>query len=316
MTTTSLKHIPIISIVALAAIMFGCRSEKVPQVVIETPMGNITVEIYTDKAPVTSANFLKLTDEGVYDKGGAAFYRVVRQDNQPRNKVKIEVIQGGLDDREVAAPIPHETTAQTGLKHLDGTISMARSEPGTASSEFFICIGDQPELDFGGQRNPDGQGFAAFGRVVGGMDIVRKIQQLPDTAQYLVNPLPISAIRRKSMKQYDVTLETLLEEMVSCEANTYFPEYKCLQQSSYDRRSLSPGNSDWYANNDGSGYYRTDTIDGRTEKVLFEADGPGVITRIWLTTQDRIGVMRFYFEMMSWEEGFVDYASTIFWYGE
>jgi peptidyl-prolyl cis-trans isomerase A (cyclophilin A) len=108
--------------------------------------------------------------------------------------VKIEVIQGGLfsDEKIEKHPgIRHETTRETRLKHLDGTISMARNEPGTASTEFFICIGNQPELDFDGQRNPDGQGFAAFGKVIKGMDVVRKIQQLPDENQYLKEPVQI-----------------------------------------------------------------------------------------------------------------------------
>jgi peptidyl-prolyl cis-trans isomerase A (cyclophilin A) len=110
------------------------------------------------------------------------------------SKVKIEVIQGGLysDEKIDRQPtIPHETTKTTGLKHLEGTISMARNEPGTASTEFFICVGDQPELDFGGHRNGDGQGFAVFGRVITGMDVVRKIQLQKDTSQYLVEPVKI-----------------------------------------------------------------------------------------------------------------------------
>lgn len=116
---------------------------------------------------------------------GGAFYRVVTMRNQPTSPVKIEVIQGGLDgDSTKRLPaIAHETNDKTGIKHLDGTISMARGMPGSASSEFFICINAQPELDFGGTRNPDGQGFAAFGHVVQGMDVVRRIQQSPaDTA--------------------------------------------------------------------------------------------------------------------------------------
>jgi peptidyl-prolyl cis-trans isomerase A (cyclophilin A) len=77
-------------------------------------------------------------------------------------------------------PVAPETTAQTGRRHVDGTVSLARAEPGTGSAQyFFICIGDQPALDFGGTRNPDGQGFAAFGRVVRGMDVVRRIHALP-----------------------------------------------------------------------------------------------------------------------------------------
>lgn len=167
-----------------------------PQIVIETSLGEITAEVYPDKAPVTAGNFLKLIDRKVFDQG-ATFYRVTRDNNQPNNEFKIDVIQGGLpEDYTEVDPIPHETTKDTGLSHVDGSLSMARSEPGTASSEFFICIGDQPELDFGGRRNPDGVGFAVFGRVTGGMDIVRKIQQQKDDGQYLVDPIQILTIRR------------------------------------------------------------------------------------------------------------------------
>ena len=124
----------------------------------------------------------------------------MRLDNQPTSPVKIEVIQGGLkDDRVVGQykPIAHETTDATGIKHEDGTISMARLEPGTASTEFFICVGDQPELDFGGKRNPDGQGFAAFGKVIRGMDVVRAIQQKNDKGQMLLEEVLIEEIVRQ-----------------------------------------------------------------------------------------------------------------------
>jgi peptidyl-prolyl cis-trans isomerase A (cyclophilin A) len=183
----------ILLFLSLAAIA-GCTRQQAPRVVIETPLGAIIAEVYPDRAPTTAGNFLRLVDAGAYNQGSAAFYRVVRLDNQT-NPVKIEVIQGGLNNRDEYEPIAHETTNRTGIKHIDGTLSMARSEPGTASSEFFICIGDQPSLDFGGNRNADGQGFAAFGQVVEGMDVVRKIQQLRDTTQYLVEPLPITAIK-------------------------------------------------------------------------------------------------------------------------
>ena len=109
------------------------------------------------------------------------------------------MIQGGLfDDKlsEKLSPIEHETTEVTGILHKDGVISMARSTPGTASSEFFICIGSQPELDYNGKRNPDGQGFAAFGKVIEGMEVVRKIQNLPDKDQYLVSPVEITKIEK------------------------------------------------------------------------------------------------------------------------
>jgi peptidyl-prolyl cis-trans isomerase A (cyclophilin A) len=171
------------------------RTEN-PQVIIQTGLGDIRVEIFIDQAPVTAENFLRCVDGGLFAE--AAFYRVVRMDNQPNNEIKIEVIQGGIRNQDVKRfpPIAHETTEQTGLLHKDGIISMARSAPGTASSEFFICVGDQPELDYGGRRNPDGQGFAAFGRVIKGLDIVKKIQQLPDENQSLISPVPIRDIVR------------------------------------------------------------------------------------------------------------------------
>jgi peptidyl-prolyl cis-trans isomerase A (cyclophilin A) len=129
----------------------------------------------------------------------ARFHRTVRADNQPDSKVKIAVIQGGLDSTRVKdfPPIPLERTSKTHLRHRDGTISMARDGPDTATSDFFICIGDQPELDYGGRRNPDGQGFAAFGRVMLGMDLVRKIQAAPAKGQTLTPPVRILAIERK-----------------------------------------------------------------------------------------------------------------------
>lgn len=181
-------------LVALLLLIFSFRdrNEPLPCVVLSTEMGNIILSIDTLNAPLTGKNFLKHVAKGNFR--GASFYRVVRMDNQPKNDVKIEVIQGGLyaDEKiEKHTPIRHETTKETGLKHLDGTLSMARVEPGTASTEFFICIGDQPDLDFGGQRNTDGQGFAAFGKVVNGMKIVRQIQQLPDKNQYLPEPVKI-----------------------------------------------------------------------------------------------------------------------------
>lgn len=146
------------------------------QVQIETEAGAIIIKLDPEKAPGTVANFLRYVKEKRYD--GTTFYRVVRLDNQATSPVKIEVIQGGLgtDSTRMFPPIAQETTQKTGLKHLDGTLSMARGLPNSGASEFFICINAQPELDFGGKRNPDGQGFAAFGQVVSGMDVVRKIQ--------------------------------------------------------------------------------------------------------------------------------------------
>lgn len=167
-------------------------------VVIETPHGQIEVAIDVTRAPRTSANFLRYVDGGFYDNG--QFHRTVTMDNQPDNDVKIEVIQASVnatreDDQFPAIEL--ERTTVTGLAHTDGVISMARSGPDTARSSFFFCIGDQPSLDFGGARNPDGQGFAAFGRVIAGMDVIRAIQAQPRDAQRLEPPVPIIRIRRR-----------------------------------------------------------------------------------------------------------------------
>jgi len=168
-----------------------------PRIMIKTDLGEIVLEVDLNRAPLTAANFLKYVDQGLLR--GGSFYRVVRPDNQPGAKVLIEVIQGGLGPAESPTslpPIAHETTQATGLLHRDGTLSMARDQPGTAGSEFFICIGDLPELDFGGKRNPDGQGFAAFGRVVEGMSVVRRIQEQPAQGQMLVNPVRFVSVER------------------------------------------------------------------------------------------------------------------------
>jgi peptidyl-prolyl cis-trans isomerase A (cyclophilin A) len=168
-----------------------------PRILFVTEMGEITIEVYADRAPVTASNFLTYVDENRYD--GAVFYRVVRSDNQPGDRIRIAVIQGGLYEEDHPAmlpPIAHETTRQTGILHKDGVISMARWHPGTASSEFFICVGDQPELDYDGKRNPDGQGFAAFGKVIPGMDVVRMIHRLPVEGQTLDPTLKILKVSR------------------------------------------------------------------------------------------------------------------------
>jgi peptidyl-prolyl cis-trans isomerase A (cyclophilin A) len=172
-------------------------AQQLPRVVIQTALGDIEVEIDSVHAPHTAANFLRYVDLGFYRFG--RFHRTVRDDNQPGGKVKIAVVQAGLDSLRVKdfPPIALERTNLTKLAHRDGTISMARDGPDTATSDFFICVGDQPSLDFGGKRNADGQGFAAFGRVVLGMDVVRKIHQAPANAQALEPPVRIMNIVRK-----------------------------------------------------------------------------------------------------------------------
>ena len=167
-------------------------------VLVRTELGDFEIEVDAAHAPVTAANFLRYVDGRHYD--GGTFHRTVTTTNQPNDEVKIEVIQASIDagrtDRFPAIPL--ERTSQTGLRHRDGTISMARGAAvDSARSDFFICINDQPSLDFGGARNKDGQGFAAFGRVTRGMDVIRRIHESPNReAQRLTPPLTILSIAR------------------------------------------------------------------------------------------------------------------------
>ena len=173
---------------AVALLLIGtlaCAASSADQstpvtVVLTTDKGAIEIHVDVARAPATAANFLKYVDAGLYD--GGVFHRTVRPDTETRPDVPIQVIQARMNAerrREGFPAIPIERTSVTGIRHLDGVVSMARTTPDTATNEFFICIGDQPLLDFGGKRNEDGQGFAAFGRVVSGMDVVKAIQAAP-----------------------------------------------------------------------------------------------------------------------------------------
>src|SRR5689334_23292117 len=183
-------------IIFLLVILSACSdpSYKNPHIEIRTKLGNIEVELLPDKAPVTVKAFLSYIDSGYFKN--SSFYRVLNMDNQPSDAAKAELIQGGIfrtpSRRNLSVPgIAHEPTNKTSLLHKDGTISLARHEPGTANTEFFICIGDQPGFDFGGENNADGQGYAAFGRVVEGMNIVRKISGQREDEQYFQPPVVI-----------------------------------------------------------------------------------------------------------------------------
>jgi peptidyl-prolyl cis-trans isomerase A (cyclophilin A) len=187
---------------ALALLALGPRPEASPppgtaRVLIQTLRGDIIVELDTARAPATAANFLRYVDAAFYD--GARFHRTVRASNQNGVPVPIGVVQAGVNSTRVPKgfpPIALERTTVTGLRHVDGAISMARDGPDTATSDFFICVGDQPWLDYGGKRNPDGQGFAAFGRVVKGMAVVRRIQGAPADGERLTPPIVIRSMRR------------------------------------------------------------------------------------------------------------------------
>lgn len=184
-----------------------------------TSLGEINVELYDQQAPCTTAHFLAYIDEEYY--GGASFYRVIREDNQALGTVRIAVVEGGfsnsyydymlregfaqgLDYDQTQGPhgrhpcIRVETTADTGLTHLDGTLSFGRCGPDEVDDSFFICVGDQPELDFGGRRYADGLGFSACGRVIAGMEIVRAIHGSPTQGQRLENEVTIISLRRQA----------------------------------------------------------------------------------------------------------------------
>lgn len=168
-----------------------------PRVLIQTELGDLEVELDAKRAPVTVKNFLRYANAGFYSDG--LWHRTVTLSNQPASPVKIAVIQGAANPartNEFFPPIPIERTCDTGLRHRNGTLSMARDEPDSATHEIFICLDDQPELDFGGKRNPDGQGFAAFGKVVKGMDVVRKIHAAPAEGQSLKPPVRIQRALR------------------------------------------------------------------------------------------------------------------------
>ena len=190
-------------LLALGVGAAGCRAHPPPaedpvRVVIETEVGALELEVDIDRAPVTAANFLRYVDGGFYD--GGTFFRTVHAENQPNDSIRIAVVQGGRNpdmEAESFPPIALERTSETGILHVDGAVSMARGGPDSATQSFFICIGDQPSLDFGGMRNPDGQGFAAFGRVVDGMDVVLAIHRAPYEAQQLTPPVRVVRVHRK-----------------------------------------------------------------------------------------------------------------------
>lgn len=172
--------------------------DSLVHVLIETEVGDFVARLYPAKAPSTVSNFLEHVDNKLYD--GGSFYRTVRAGNQPTDSVKISVVQANAHPWKRAtatlSSIKLERTSMTGLRHEDGCLSMARGEPNTATTSFFICVGEQPELDFGGKRNPDRQGFAVFGRIIKGMEVVRDIHGAPADGQALVPPVHILRVSR------------------------------------------------------------------------------------------------------------------------
>lgn len=192
----------LIAAICICTAVLGCSTPKKynnPVAVIETKFGNIKVELFPAKAPATVSAFLQNIDSGYFKN--CSFYRVLRNDNQVTGYLHSHLIQGGIwqsnpELKKKFKPIPHEPTSQSGILHTRGTISMARNEPGTATSEFFICLEDEPGFDFGGQNNPDGAGYAAFGKIVEGMDVVERIYHQPEDQQQFIPPVTILNIER------------------------------------------------------------------------------------------------------------------------
>jgi peptidyl-prolyl cis-trans isomerase A (cyclophilin A) len=159
---------------ALQPVSAAPQSASDVRVRLETEMGPIIVAVDTRHAPVTARNFLAYVDQHRFD--GTFFYRVVRGDRDPRTGM----VQGGIsnDMTRMLKPIAHEPTSRTGLRHVDGTLSMARDDPGTATGDFFIVVGPGRYLD----ASKDDPGYAAFGHVVSGMPLVRRILAQPTSA--------------------------------------------------------------------------------------------------------------------------------------
>lgn len=193
-----LRHIFFFLITVIILLSCSHPHYKDPHIVIYTNYGEIELELYPDKAPKTVAAFLSYIDSGYYTN--SAFYRVIK-DNDLLPIDNYGLIQGGVwqtDDKPgpQVAGIVHESTKQTGLSHTSGTISLARTTPGTASTEFFICIDDQTQFNYGNEINGDKEGYAAFGKVLKGMKVVREIQSLPNNGDRFIQPIKISKIKR------------------------------------------------------------------------------------------------------------------------
>ncbi len=186
---------------AMLLVLTNCASLPAdparPRVVLDTTEGRIVLALDAAAAPISTCNFIGYVVFGDYDNG--SFFRTVVRETNTANPNPIDVIQAatprGSDD-DSRPPIVLERTRDTGLRHLAGTVSMARGAPDSATSSFFIVTQDTPSLDFGGARNPDGQGFAAFGQVVDGLDVARRIQRMPaDDAEQLISPVVIRSAR-------------------------------------------------------------------------------------------------------------------------
>jgi len=165
-------------------------------------MGDILMKLHTDCAPITCENFCAYVRGGLL--ANARFFRILGSKNQVSTPYPIAVVQGGLpydpalgyQPARGLGPIVHETTAMTGLRHLEGTVSMARFGPGETYGSFFICVGEQRELDAGGHRFPDGLGAAAFGHILDGWNVIQALSEAAETTEFLAHPIAITSIHR------------------------------------------------------------------------------------------------------------------------
>ena len=188
----------------LAVVIASCNQTKTkytnPTIDIETYYGDIIVELYPDKAPKTVAAFLSFVDSGYFKN--TSFYRVLKKDDQAMNVAKTQLIQGGLWQtkfklQQTIPGIPLETTKQTGILHTEGVISLARNEePNSGNTEFFICMDNEPDYDYGGDASPDKKGYVTFGKVIDGMEYVRQIHDQPDFETNFKPPIKIINIKR------------------------------------------------------------------------------------------------------------------------
>lgn len=189
----------------LIAVIFGtgCKEQKKyshPTIDIETHYGDIIVELYPDKAPKTVAAFLSFVEKGYFKN--TSFYRVLKRDDQAMNVTKADLIQGGLWQtnyklQKTLPGIPLETTKETGILHTEGVISLARGDdPDSGNTEFFICLDDEPDYDYGGDASPDKKGYTTFGKVIQGMKYVKQIHEQPDFETNFKPPIKIINIKK------------------------------------------------------------------------------------------------------------------------
>ncbi|WP_168189921.1 peptidylprolyl isomerase [Brevundimonas sp. SGAir0440] len=190
----------LVAVAALSALA-GCATVQpdptMPRVALDTTAGTMVLALDAAAAPITTCNFISYVVTGDYE--GGTFFRTVSRETNTASRYPIDVIQAatprGSDDAS-RPPITLERTRDTGLRHTAGAVSMARDGPDSATSSFFIVTQDTPSLDFGGGRNPDGQGFAAFGAVVQGLDVARRIQRMPaNSDEQLTTPVTIRSAR-------------------------------------------------------------------------------------------------------------------------